>query len=129
MIPLGIITGLKWAGGIAILLTIAYGLNAAKNYHLDQIDKAVLAAQSAFALEQDELLRNREVELREEARAEKLKIEQELKVERAKVTDLRRMLLIDHDLDRLLQRKPGLILIRVNKGTQEYFEELEKITQ
>jgi len=39
------------------------------------------------------------------------------------------MLLVEHDLDRLLQRKPGLILPRVNKGTEDYFKALEAATQ
>ena len=50
-------------------------------------------------------------------------------VERDKVSNLQRQLLIDHDLDRLLQRKPGLILPRVNRGTEEVLKELEEITQ
>ena len=51
-----------------------------------------------------------------------------LKQEENKNNKLERMLLIDHDLDRLLQAKPNLIINRVNKGTDEVFSKLEDIT-
>jgi hypothetical protein len=98
-------------------------------YHLDQIDFAVNAAKTSLVLEQNALQKEREESLRAESIREKKVIETALKVERAKVTDLQRMLLINHDLDKLLQAKPGLILTRVNAGTEAYFKELEEATQ
>lgn len=127
MFPVGTIV--KWVIIGGIISTLAYGLNRVYEYHLDQIDAAVNTVKVEMALEQNELINTREKELRQESAEEKERIEVELKVERAKVTDLKRMLLIDHDLDRLLQRKPGLILPIVNKGTAKYFKELEEITQ
>ena len=127
MIPIGGIV--KWVAIVAILGIIAAGVKRGYEYHLDQIDIAVNAAKTSLVLAQNEAVRKREIELRSESVREKQLIEKELVVERAKVTDLQRMLLIDHDLDRLLQRKPGLILTRVNAGTELYFKNLEEATQ
>lgn len=127
MFPFG--TVVKWVAIAGIVSTLAYGVNQLREYHLDQIDAAVNTVKIEMALEQNEIVRVKETELREESLKEKSKIEAELRIERAKVTNLQRMLLVDHDLDRLLQRKPGLILPRVNKGTEAYFKELEEITQ
>lgn len=127
MIPIGSIV--KWTIILAIVGILATGIKKGYEYHLDQIDTAVNAAKVELVLAQNELQREREDRLRIESIKEKKLIEEQLKVERAKVTDLQRMLLIDHDLERLLQRKPGLILTRVNAGTEAYFKELEEATQ
>jgi hypothetical protein len=131
MFPIPPIIGtiFKWGAIFTIVTTIGWAVKSGYEYHLDQIDAAVNTAKLEFAVEKEEALNKREKILREEAKEDLKVIEQELKVERAKVTDLRRMLLIDHDLDRLLQRKPGLILPRVNKGTEEVLLELEELTQ
>lgn len=126
---LGIGTIVKWTAIAGIVASIGFGIRAGYNYHLDQIDAAVNTVTLELALEQTEAVRVREKELRTKSIAEKKILEAEIKVERAKVSDLRRMLLIDHDLDRLLQRKPGLILTRVNKGTKAYNKALEDATQ
>jgi hypothetical protein len=126
---LAILPIVKWASALGILVTIGYGLHFVYEYHLDQIDKAVLAAQADFAIEKQEALNSREAFLREQAQADKEVLELELEKERQSVRKLRKMLLIDHDLDRLLQRKPGLVLPRVNKGTEEVLKELQEITQ
>ncbi len=126
---IGIGSIVKWVAIAAIVSAIGVGINKGMEYHYDQIDLAVVAAQKDLAIVSATRLIAREEELREQSIVEKELIEQELKVERAKVTNLQRMLLVDHDLDRLLQRKPGLILPRVNKGTEDYFKKLEEATQ
>ena len=120
---------IKWLAIAAIVATIGAGVAKGYEYHLDQIDLAVNTAKIETALEEARLGKIREDELRESARVDKERIEAELVIERRKVNNLQRMLLVDHDLDKLLQSKPGLILPRVNKGTEDYFAELEKITQ
>jgi hypothetical protein len=127
MIPIGGIV--KWIAIVSILGIIASGIKKGYEYHLDQIDAAVNAEKLESALAQNEAVRIREEELRVTSRKDRELIEVELDIERNKVNDLQRMLLIDHDLDRLLQSKPGLILIRVNKGTEQYFKTLEEVTQ
>ncbi len=119
----------KWLLILSIVGILAKGVHFVYEYHLDQIDTAVNAAKIALVFEQNEVQKVREEELREISRKDKEKIEVKLKAERTKVSNLQRMLLIDHDLDRLLQRKPGLILTRVNKGTEAYFKALEEATQ
>jgi len=126
---IGIASMVKWGAALAILTILATGVKKGYEYHLDQIDQAVVASQLESAIAEQRAVREREDFLKEEARKDKEAIEVVLKVERAKVTDLRRQLLIDHDLDRLLQRKPGLILNIANEGTEEVLKELEELTQ
>ena len=127
MIPVGTI--IKWSVIGMIVVALGVGAKTAYNYHLDEINKAIEQTQTRIVLEQEQARKAFEQELREESKLEKEKIQKELDLERKKVTDLQRMLLIDHDLDRLLQRKPGLILTRVNEGTEEVLKELEELTQ
>ena len=126
---IGIGTAIKWVAIAGIITAIGVGINKGYEYHLDQIDNAVNTAKLEFAVEKQEALSAREDELRKIATADRDAIEIELEKERAQVSDLRRMLLIDHDLDRLLQRKPGLIIPRVNKGTENVLMELEELTK
>ena len=126
---IGIGSIVKWVAIAGIVTAIGVGINKGYEYHLDQIDLAVANNARVLALASAERLTERERELRTQSKEDKELIEQELKVERARVTDLQRMLLVDHDLDRLLQQKPGLILPRVNKGTEAYFKALEDATQ
>lgn len=126
---IGLSTSIKWGAALAIITILGFGINRGYNYHLDQIDKAVNAAKQEFALDRANAVREREKELEEIAKVEKDIIESQLRYEKMKVTELRRMLLIEHDLDQLLQKKPGLILTRVNEGTEAYFKELEDVTQ
>lgn len=125
----GIGAAVKWGSIGIIAIALIAGVKWGYEYHLDQIDAAINTAKLEFAIEKQEAVSRREEILREEARREKEAIEIRLKAERAKVNDLQRMLLIDHDLNRLLQRKPGLILTRVNEGTETVLKELEEITQ
>lgn len=126
---IGIGTAIKWFAILAIVSALGVGIKAGYNYHLEQIDEAINTAKLEFAIEKQEALAAREEALREISRADREAIEKELMLERARLKDIQRMLLIDHDLDRLLQRKPGLILPRVNKGTEDVLMELEEITQ
>ena len=119
----------KWAAIILIAGMIGTGIKKGIDYHYDQIDAAVNLAKLDFAVEKRDALNKREEELRATAKADREAIERKLIAERARVSDLRRMLLIDHDLDRLLQQKPGLILPRVNEGTEAVLKELEELTQ
>ncbi len=114
---------------VGALGAILLAVNKVVNYHFDQIDFAVNAAKVNLIMEQNEVQQELREELKQQSREEKEKIEIKLKVERTKVSNLQRMLLVDHDLDKLLQKKPGLILIRVNKGTEEYYKALEELTQ
>jgi 5-bromo-4-chloroindolyl phosphate hydrolysis protein len=129
MFDIGIGTIVKWSAILAIVTSIGFGIRAMNEMRLDQIDSAVNSAKLEWTLKENQAIDARERELREISRKERKIIEADLEVERAKVSDLQRMLLIDHDLDRLLQRKPGLILPRVNKGTENYFKALEEATQ
>jgi len=119
----------KWVAIAGIVASIGVGISKGYEYHLDQIDKAVISSQRQLALAAADRLRKTEAELRAISIADKAVIEKELVVERAKVTDLQRMLLVEHDFDKLLQRKPDSILRLVNKGTKDYFKELEETTQ
>ena len=120
---------LKIGGIILILSMLGWGVKKVYDYHLDQIDKAVVAAELEASVARTNAVRAVQEGLLAQAKADREALEQEVQIEKSKVTDLRRMLLIEHDLDRLLQSKPGLILNIVNEGTEEYYQELEDITQ
>jgi len=126
---IGISTMVKWGVILAIVTTIGFGLNKLYHMHLDVVAAAVNEKTLEIAIASAESRKIREDELREESARNKKKLQAEVRVEKAKVDNLERMLLIDHDLDRLLQQKPGLILNIVNKGTAKYFKDLEKATQ
>jgi hypothetical protein len=126
---IGVGTIVKWTVIAGIVSTMAYGLNRLYEYHLDQIDEAVNIARLAAAAETQQAVNARDALLKEEARKDREVMERALKIERAKSEDLRRQLLIDHDLDRLLQNKEVLVLNIVNKGTAEVLTELEEKTQ
>jgi len=126
---IGIGSMVKWGIALAIFTMLAVGANKVYEYHLDALDNAVISAQREIAIASATSQRTREENLRKESTKEKQRIERKLRIERDKVDDLERMLLIDHDLDRLLQIKPERILVIINKGTADYFKELEEITQ
>ena len=126
---IGIGPAFKWGAILIIVSLLAKGVSMGWEAHLDAIDMAVNDAKKTLVLEQNEFRKEREDVLRETSKVEKEIIEAELKIERNRVSSLQRMLFVDHDLDKLLQKKPGLILIRVNAGTEEYYKELEEITQ
>lgn len=125
----GIADGIKWFAILAIISSIGFGVKWVYNKHLDAVNSAVNTALLVEAQERATIIRNVTDTLREQNNQDKERLEQELATSRAKVSDLQRMLLIDHDLDRLLQEKPGLILPRVNKGTEEAIKDLEELTQ
>lgn len=126
---MNIIPVIKWAAALGIVIAIGFGIAAVYKYHLKEIDEAVMSARLTIAAEAQEALQNREKELREESRKELERIQIELNRKQKEVLNLRRMLLIEHDLDRLLQEKPGLILPRVNEGTEKVLKELEEVTR
>lgn len=126
---MGLIGGLKIAGILGIILALGYGVNWVYGKHLDAINNAVNVAMLEAGAARQEAVNNATDKLREENKIEREALQAELRKSRAKVSDLQRMLLIDHDLDRLLQEKPGLIVPRVNKGTEAVLKELEELTQ
>jgi 5-bromo-4-chloroindolyl phosphate hydrolysis protein len=111
------------SAGLTILGITAF------NWHTRILNDAVTAATNVIALEQQIKSDEREKELLEIAKEDLEVVERQLRVEKQKVVKLEKQLLIEHDLDKLLQQKPGLILSRVNEGTAKYFQELEEITQ
>jgi Skp family chaperone for outer membrane proteins len=129
LIPPQIILGAKIFAGVLIVSGISFAGYKIWKFHTDAIDAAVNTARIEWALDQREALDRFEDAVRVELNQEKEKLKKELKVSNNKVRDLERMLQIEHDLDRLLQRKPGLVLPRVNKGTEDVLKELEEITQ
>lgn len=128
-IPAGVITGLKIFAVLAIISSIGYGVKWTYARHLEAIDNAVAKVQLEAAVAEQAAVREVTAKLKAEQEAERLAMQAELDRARANADNLRRMLTIDHDLDRLLQRKPGLILPRVNKGTEEVLKELEELTR
>ena len=119
----------KWLAILAIVGIVATGIKKGYDYHINEIQEAVNTAKLEFAVTRQEAVNRAQDIMKEQSALEKERIDAVLKIERNKVKDLERQLLIDHDLDRLLQRKPVLVLNIVNKGTEEVLKELEDATQ
>ena len=119
----------KFIISAVLIAGISYGGFKLFNYHVDTVNAAAEAARVEVIKEQLEFRQEREAEIRAASQIEIEKLEAQIKNQSDKVKKLERQLLIDHDLDRLLQSKPGLILTRVNNGTELYYEELKEITQ
>lgn len=128
-LPGAIISGLKIFAILAIISSIGYGIKWTYDKHLQAIDNAVNQVKLEAALAEADAVRRVTTQLKAEQEAERVAMQAELDRARARSDDFRRMLTIDHDLDRLLQRKPGLILPRVNEGTEEVLKELEELTR
>ena len=128
-IPAGVISGLKIFAVLAIISSIGYGIKWTYDKHLEAIDNAINQVKLEAALAEADAVRKATTQLRIEQEAERMVMQEELDRARASSDKFRRMLTIDHDLDRLLQRKPGLILPRVNEGTEEVLKELEELTR
>jgi len=114
------------AVGVGILLF--WGFQQTKSFYLEQLKLAENRGRDAVLLVQKEAIRQREEELSIISKEEKKQLEIKIQKEQKKVDKLEKMLLVEHDLERLLQAKPGLILSRVNKGTVEYNNQLKEIT-
>ena len=128
-LPAGIVVGFKWLAALGIVSIGAYGIHWLWNQHLTAIDNAVNQVKVEAAINEGRKVREITEQLKAEQEAQRIALQAELERARATSNSLRRMLTIEHDLDRLLQRKPGLILPRVNEGTKEAIERLEELTQ
>lgn len=113
----------------AVVLGAWYGFNQLKDWHEAQIREAIILTQLQENAKLQIAVDAREKKLQEASALERAALQEQIEIEKKRVNNLQRMLLIDHDLDRLLQRKPGLILPRVNEGTAEVLQELEALTQ
>jgi len=106
-------------------------LTVSATYTLKWFNNKLIEAKQAgidsVVIEQNEdIIRNYEQQLEQE-QLEKADLQQELANSNVRMEKLRKQLLIEHDLDRLLQSKPDMITNRVNKGTEEVFRELEGV--
>jgi hypothetical protein len=128
-LPTGILAGIKIFGVIAIISSLGYGVKWTYDKHLEAIDNAINQVRLETAIQEQRLVEEITHELELQIESERLLMQAELSKTRATSDNLRRMLSIDHDLDRLLQRKPGLVLPRVNKGTEEVLRDLEELTR
>ena len=124
-----ILSIVKWASIAIVAALITYGVRSLYEFHNNEITRAVNTAKLKWANEEQADIDKATKDLKEQSTAERNKLQNELDIERGKVTKLQRELLIEHDLDRLLQAKPNLILSRVNDGTEKVLSELGDATQ
>jgi hypothetical protein len=111
---------------LAILSAVAGSSVYVVNWYDTQMEIAFETGKDEIvSLAKDEAIRSYEEQLEQNTNA-KVVLEKELQTSKAKVSKLERLVLVDHDLDRLLQVKPGLILRRVNTGTTKVLSNLEE---
>lgn len=115
---------------IGLFITgLSYGTIYVRGLYKAAIQTAEEKGRQEVLLEQQELsarIIEEETQVNEEAKKELRKI---IASKNKEIQDLERKLQIEHDLDRLLQAKPGLILKVVQEGTNDRLIELEEITQ
>ena len=119
----------KWIAIASIMGSMWGGIAYVKTWHQEQLDKAVVTTQLEMVRQQNEIVNKTEEKLKKESTVILGAFQKALEIERNNSRQLVKKLTIEHDLDRILQQKPGLILPRVNAGTAEYYEQLELITQ
>lgn len=96
-------------------------------------DSAIAAAKreavQEVLLEQERAI-NKAVQIeRDLNQLEKQELKKEIQKRDQEVSALRRKLEVDHELDALMQAKPGLVLKAVQNGTDEVLKEFEEITK
>ena len=110
------------------LMVLGSAIFFAVDWYENKIDEAFeQGKQQIISIAKEEAIQSYTEQL-ERNKKDRVALESRLVLERKKVKDLERMLLVEHDLDRLLQAKPGLILPRVNKGTQDVLKRLEEVS-
>ena len=112
--------------GIAVALW--YVANYTLTWYDNQLKNAFKQGQSEIIYDQnEETIQDYELQL-DIQEMEKAELQERLVDSYKEVEVLKKQLLVDHDLDKLLQAKPGLTLKSVNEGTNEVFAELEAIS-
>lgn len=120
-LQIGILTALI-AGG-------AFLYSQAKHRYDSAIEAAVEQGRQEVMLRQERAINEAVREERQENELEKERLRRELRSRNQEVNDLRRKLQVEHELDALLQAKPGLVLKAVQNGTNKVLTEFEEITQ
>lgn len=131
---LNVISGLstlKKVGIISVIFISLFSFISYKlyTYHTEAIEVAVSNNTNELLLEQERLINEREAELLELSEIDKEQLENRIQTQSKQLRELEKQLLIDHDLDRLLQAKPGMILKIVNDGTKQFYKEVEEATK
>jgi hypothetical protein len=120
-----------WTKGIAATLIVAAIATSAAyivNWYDNQLTSAYNDGQSDVIAEQNEIaIESYETQIKEE-QVENKELQVKLNSSQQEIDKLKKQLLIDHDLNRLLQAKPGLIITRVNKGTAQVYQEMQNLT-
>lgn len=101
----------------------------AKHRYDTAIESALEQGRQEVLLQQERAINEAVRKERLENKIEKERLRRELRSLNTEVTDLRKKLEVDHELDALLQAKPGLILRAVQNGTNEVLKDFEEITK
>jgi uncharacterized protein HemX len=120
---------LKAAAVAAIAVAIGYGAIYVRGMYKEALKSAEEKGRQEVVLEQRELSARIIEEETQENEVAKKELRRIIATKNREIQDLERKLQIEHDLDRLLQAKPGLILKIVQEGTNNRMTELEEITQ
>lgn len=117
--------------GLAVLLAggIVFAYFQAKHWYSESMASAVEQGRQEVLATQQRLINEAVLEERAINNEELLKLRKEMQVSKSEVNDLRRKLQVDHELDALLQAKPGLVLRAVQNGTNEVLKDFEEVTQ
>lgn len=117
--------------GLVVLLIVGIGFVyfQAKHWFSESINTAVEQGRQEVLAAQQRLINEAVLAEREQNNQELGNLRKELQSTESEVNALRKKLQVDHELDALLQAKPGLVLKAVQNGTNEVLQDFEEITQ
>jgi len=101
----------------------------AKHRYDMAIEAATEAGRQEVLINQERLINKEVAEALLENKEEVNTLRLEIREKDKEVTSLRQKLQVDHELDALLQAKPGLVLRAVQNGTDEVLRDFEEITK
>ena len=113
----------------AVVVAIGFAYFQAKHWYDSAIEEAKMQGRQEVVIEQQQIITRTIVEEQKLNEEEKQELRKQILAQRKQVEELRRKLQVDHELDALLQAKPGLVLKAVQNGTNKVLAEFEEITE
>lgn len=124
---IGMGTWIKLGAALAVVLVIYFGYTFVVNLQEDNVrlskENATLAlANKSLKKEREQIKTDLKI-----VEQQRMILNQELTESREKTQKVVR-LFSDHDFQKLIDAKPGLVIKRMNKGTKKIFLDIEKAT-
>lgn len=114
---------------ISLISIMSVGAIKVVNLHNSVVATAVKSAKESLILEQSIYVEEVETQLKYVAEEDRKKLIGTILAERKKISKLEKTLLLDHDIERLLQAKPDMMIKIINNNIDDYYTRLEELTK